>query len=293
MFDLSEMIKEMQQNIEKAEQEKGVSNDNSTNIVHIEKEKSKKEKEEEDLLKEIKDTIAIMNRTKFKKRISYSYDINTNKLEFFLDDNRFYFNSISNVLYFYNKGELAKNVKDKCFESCGIYELNEFIKQKCTIVNKPIPKCNRTSKEEFIIAYVDFVQNVLCSVNIVNLNNLNTILENNFNENIIKSGSKHWLSYITLSDKLKDIDGNVVLPRQSLINFIENYCIVSNNIKPSKRLPRSFFRKGYLAYCDKEKIKHLDSICFNEVLLKEYNENFIKSNGIWYMKKIKFKNFSE
>lgn len=74
----------------------------------------------------------------------------------------------------------------------------------------------------------------------------------------------------------------------TLLNFIEECCYVKDDTMPSLRLRRSIFKEAYDKYiklnCNgKGKINTLD---MNNLLQTNYGETFIKSNGIWYMKKI-------
>lgn len=74
----------------------------------------------------------------------------------------------------------------------------------------------------------------------------------------------------------------------TLLNFIEECCYVKDDTMPSLRLRRSIFKEAYDKYiklnCNgRGKINTLD---MNNLLSTNYGETFIKSNGIWYMKKI-------
>lgn len=74
----------------------------------------------------------------------------------------------------------------------------------------------------------------------------------------------------------------------TLLNFIEECCFIKDGTMPSLRLRRSIFKEAYDKYiklnCNgRGKINTLD---MNNLLLTNYGETFIKSNGIWYMKKI-------
>lgn len=74
----------------------------------------------------------------------------------------------------------------------------------------------------------------------------------------------------------------------TLLNFIEECCYVKDDTMPSLRLRRSIFKEAYDKYiklnCNgRGKINTLD---MNNLLQTNYGETFIKSNGIWYMKKI-------
>lgn len=74
----------------------------------------------------------------------------------------------------------------------------------------------------------------------------------------------------------------------TLLNFIEECCYIKDDTMPSLRLRRSIFKEAYDKYiklnCNgRGKINTLD---MNNLLLTNYGETFIKSNGIWYMKKI-------
>lgn len=301
-------LEEMLENFKKGY----VENKNTNNIINqdnVEKndvdeakriEELKKQEMEEHIQKEINNTIKVLNRTKFKNRIEGK--VIDGKVVFYLDNEKVYSNTVNNILSFFCIGELAQKVKERCFELEGINELKYFIEKKCIVYNEMLPKNMRTYKNEFIKAYLDFLKYEVHNPIKVNLNKLNSILIHNYGENIIKSGTRHWLTKITLKEKInninilgENIDSNEKIKyilEHSLVDFIENYCIVRNGLKPSSRLKRTNFRKGYVAYCNENNIKPLDIHSFNKVLYENYNETFIKSNGIWYMKKIKFKNFN-
>ena len=74
----------------------------------------------------------------------------------------------------------------------------------------------------------------------------------------------------------------------TLLNFIEECCFVKDDTMPSLRLRRSVFKEAYDKYikmnCNgRGKITTLD---MKNLLLTYYDETYIKSNGIWYMKRI-------
>lgn len=74
----------------------------------------------------------------------------------------------------------------------------------------------------------------------------------------------------------------------TLLNFIEECCYIKEDTMPSLRLKRSTFKEAYDRYikinCNgRGKINTLD---MNNILLTNYEESYIKSNGIWYMKRI-------
>lgn len=229
-----------------------------------------------------------IEKSKFKNRLeTFVYD---DEIRFSLD-NHFLTNiSKDTIKSFYCTGDLAKKIIQLCYYNNGIYELKLFIEKYCFISKDFLPIYARISRKEFIDKYLDFLKNELKSNNKINLNNLNNYLSLNYNEKIIKSGSKRWLTHLTFKDKIK-INNDGIYVDNSLTLFINDYCVVSNTISPSKRISRATFKKGYIAYCMQNDLVPLDVKSFNNTLQKIYGENFIKSTGIYYMKKIKFKNF--
>lgn len=74
----------------------------------------------------------------------------------------------------------------------------------------------------------------------------------------------------------------------TLLNFIEECCYINDNVMPNLRLKRSVFKEAYDKYI---KINYnnrgkLNTIDMNNLLMTQFDETYIKSNGIWYMKKI-------
>ena len=74
----------------------------------------------------------------------------------------------------------------------------------------------------------------------------------------------------------------------TLLNFIEECCYVKDDTMPSLRLRRSVFKDAYDKYiklnCNgRGKIASSD---MNNILKTYFNETFVKSNGIWYMKRV-------
>ena len=74
----------------------------------------------------------------------------------------------------------------------------------------------------------------------------------------------------------------------TLLKFIEECCYINDESMPSLRLKRSIFKEAYdkyikLNFNGRGKINNID---MNYLLQTYYDETFIKSNGIWYMKKI-------
>lgn len=74
----------------------------------------------------------------------------------------------------------------------------------------------------------------------------------------------------------------------TLLNFIEECCYVKDETMPSLRLRRSVFKDAYDKYiklnCNgRGKIATAD---MNNILKTYFNETFVKSNGIWYMKRV-------
>ena len=83
---------------------------------------------------------------------------------------------------------------------------------------------NMSYKNEFIKAYLDFLKYEVHNPIKVNLNKLNSILIHNYGENIIKSGTRHWLTKITLKEKI-----NMALKDFKATLNIENIIIKSTD----------------------------------------------------------------
>ena len=248
----------------------------------------KESKEIDFVNQEINILLKTVEKTKFKNRLKYIND--NNEVKFYLD-NRFLTNvSEDTIKSFYCTGDLSEKILKVCYDVNGVYELKLFIDKYCTAFNDFLPISARITRKEFTDKYLDFLNYELKSKNKVNLNKLNKYLFLNYNEKIIKSGSKRWLTHLTFKSKIKE-GSNDIFSDNSLVSFINDYCLVSNNITPKKRISRANFKKGYIAYCIKNDLIPLDVKSFNSILQKKYGENFIKSNGIYYMRKIKFKNF--
>lgn len=76
-----------------------------------------------------------------------------------------------------------------------------------------------------------------------------------------------------------------------LVDFINNNCIVENNIKASQRTKRKDFKFRYYNWLGFNHLYEykLNTKRINHVLLKLYGETYIKSNGTVYLKNIRLK----
>lgn len=102
-------------------------------------------------------------------------------------------------------------------------------------------------------------------------------------QKVIKN-NYHFIEPTALSDqRLKYEKEN-----NTLLNFIEECCYIKEDTMPSLRLKRSVFKEAYDKYIklncnNRGKVTTLD---MNNLLFTHYGEGYIKSDGIWYMKKI-------
>lgn len=290
-------IEETLEKLKRGEYKEAINNVNAAN--NIEQKENSKNFDEEESNKYINQEIYILlkdiNKTRFKER--FKYIRKEPVIKFYLDDRLILSIDINTIKMFYCTGDLSKKVLKTCYELDGVYELKLFIEKHCVVSSISLPIYTRISRDEFVNRYLFFLKNEINSTNRVNLNRLNTILNLHYNEKVIKSGSKRWLTHITFKNKIENsyeiLNSDEAIFKNSLTAFIDEYCVISNNIIPNKRLNRANFRKGYIAYCKQNNSILLDTQMFNKTLKIVYNETFIKSNGIYYMKKIKFKNFSK
>lgn len=78
---------------------------------------------------------------------------------------------------------------------------------------------------------------------------------------------------------------------QLLKKFVNENCIVGNYFPLKERITRKDFKLAYNNWLGKNGVfdKRLPNNKFNIALKKLYDETFIKSNGIFYMTKVKLK----
>ena len=260
--------------------------------------KEEQEQRENFIQSEINKVYELAKKTKFNDRLSHIR--NNNRISFYLDEKKITDIDEGVVVSFYCVGDLGRKIIKECYSKEGFYELNLFIDKYCIVFDKPVPIFCRISRENFINQYCDFLYNELKSDKKINFNKLSTILTLNYNEKFVRNGSKYWLTHITFKRIIKenffetDSETNTkndLLLNNSLSTFIDKYCVISNNIKPTERITRQSFKIGYKSYCEQINCAQLDYKSMKQTLKEKYNESFIKSNGTWYMSKIKFRSF--
>lgn len=86
---------------------------------------------------------------------------------------------------------------------------------------------------------------------------------------------------------VKEARESYTVDNSTLLTFIEECCYVHEDI--SFRLKRSEFKQAYTNYVKLNFNGNgkVSTKVMNRILLERYEEDFIKSNGIWYMKKIR------
>ena len=74
----------------------------------------------------------------------------------------------------------------------------------------------------------------------------------------------------------------------TLLSFVEECCYVGDDIPPNLRIRRSQFKEAYNEYIKQNKNGRgkVQSSDMNILLKQYYKENYIKSNGSFYMEKI-------
>lgn len=88
--------------------------------------------------------------------------------------------------------------------------------------------------------------------------------------------------------RMEDLRLEYETENNTLLDFIKECCYIGNDIPVAARLKRSIFKEAYTKYVEINN-NNRGKLIWNDVKLileKEYNETFIKSNGIYYMQKI-------
>lgn len=239
-----------------------------------------------------------IKRTKFNKRVVHVLNDNESKINFLLD-NRFICDiEYSDFLFNYNAGDLAEKVIEQLYLKENAYTLIEFLEKECYKSDTKLSPRFRIDYDDFVKQYMLYTEKRFGANKVVNLKKIKKLLKVYFNCDFIKYENKNQLTNITTLDIYREqTNKNFVYSKDKgtiISNFVEEFCIVNNYIEPSQRITRADFRKVFKLYLKKENLSdiHIKNQEFKDILLDEFDEPFIKSNGIWYMKKIKFKNFN-
>lgn len=241
-----------------------------------------------------------LKKTKFKNR--YKYEIIKNKLYIYLDNIIMLTIDIPEFLSSCCFGDLAHKVFNTFYFEENFWTLKKFIEDYCIVYDYWVKPQIRISRHNFIDLYKNYCLNILNTNKFVNFNNFNALLEEKYDECLTKYNGKSCLTKIVIKSEIKEklglyddfnsLDTNFDIEDNSLVDFIEKYCDINVDISPQNRILRTDFKKAYHIYVEKySKRIEINDRQFNSVLNNICEDPFIKSNGIWYMKKIKFKNF--
>lgn len=241
--------------------------------------------------------IGKINSTKFKNRFGYNLDDFNQNVDFLLDDKIVFQLDYNDFIQKYEENTITNFVVNQLYMMENSYTLIDFVRTFCYVSNFRLPPQLRISLKEFLDAYVLYIENKFGPDKLVNIKKTFKILDQCFGCKKIKYDNSWQLDRITFVDIYKndgkDKDEKYKKKKKIFDDFVEDFCEVLNFIPPLSRVKRSDFKKVYNAYLQKNDLTDfkLKNFELNSVLYNDYNENFIKSNGIYYMKKIKFKNF--
>lgn len=266
-------------------------------------------KEENLLLEEkINKIVTRLERTRFKNK--YSYIILQDRVEFSLNGKRVFVIEKNKVVdemadtdivdYVLGQYYLAEMLSKEYSKA-----LREFVEKYCNVTLRTFPPKLRISRNDFYKVFLKYAREIKDIKGVVPKANIYKLLKINYNEKFIKCNGIFTLGKINFKPEIKEIidfeEGPIKtyqmeydIDENSLVDFVEKYFIVTDDINPSQRIPRSVFRKAYDAFC--EKYSHMCKLSgkdFNCVLKSKFSETFIKSNGIFYMSRIKFKNLTK
>lgn len=236
--------------------------------------------------------------SKFKGR--FKYVVGEDKIVFYLDNLPITTKSIDD--FFDAKMEVVDEVYADICKLDSVETLFDFIETYCCISKTKLPPNKRVDRHTFIKTYQKFALNKYGKNKVVGTNRITYLLQLYFKEKPLKCNGKYYFSFISFSNKILELDNQLeiifdsryTVNDNSLVDFINQFCVVSDNINPSERIARTDFRKAYKLF-----VKNYSNRCemeknnFNDILKSVYNETFIKSNGIFYMSKIKFKNLTK
>lgn len=248
---------------------------------------------------QIEDLENKIKHTKFKKRFGYEANDEIQKIKFFLDNKVVFQLDYNDFLLYYNSGDLANEVIQEFYTMENSYTLINFVENECFVSKDNLKSRFRINFKDFVKDYIRYTEYKFGADKLVNMKRITAQLKRYYNCDKIKYENEWYLNKITsLKIYREQIDKNSdynITKKKALIEFIEKYCIVSDCIKPYERIKRSDFKKVYYAYLEKNNLNKykLKNDQLKDILLHDFNENFIKSNGIYYMKKIKFKNFNK
>lgn len=248
---------------------------------------------------QIEDLENKIKHTKFKKRFGYEANDEIQKIKFFLDNKVVFQLDYNDFLLYYNSGDLANEVIQEFYTMENSYTLIDFVEKQCFISDDVLKSRFRIGFKEFTREYIKYTENKFGADKLVNMKRITAQLKKCYNCDKIKYENEWQLNKITTLIKYKEqinkySDYNVN-EKKIFFDFVEKYCIVSDCIKPYERIKRSDFKKVYYAYLEKNNLNKykLKNDQLKDILLHDFNENFIKSNGNYYMRKIKIKNLNK
>lgn len=240
-----------------------------------------------------------LSHTKFKNRVLYELNDEQQKIKFLLDNKTIFQLRYDDFLLNYNSGDLEDKVIQDLYVMENAYTLIDFVNSNFYVSKDILFNKFRIKYDEFVKMYVIFTEKKYGADKLVNIKKIGRILKKCFDCDRIKYQNEWQLSKITTleiyQEKINNTKSYSSNQKKIFKQFIEKYCEIHYSIDAYKRIKRSDFRKVYNLYLKQNNLLEfkMNNYEMRDLLLKEYNENFIKSNGIWYMKKIKFKNFSE
>lgn len=246
---------------------------------------------------QIKDFEEKVKRTKFKSRVGYVLNNETQKIKFLLDDKAIFQIDYSDFLLNYNSEDLSEKVIKELYIMENSYTLIDFVEKNCYISENILPSRFRISYKVFVSYYINWTEEKYGANKLVNMKKISKILKRCFDCEKIKYENEWQLNKITslkIYKEQSEKNSNYTSDEEKVFSdFINEFCEISDYIEPLERIKKSDFRKVYNAYLKNRNLINfkLKNNELKDILLKKYKESFIKSNGIWYMKKIKFKNF--
>ncbi len=237
--------------------------------------------------------------TKFKDRVEYNYDDNIKTCNFFLDGKFIFKMEYEDILNYDESELLSKKIIKELYIRENAYTLIDFVKNECYISKEKMHNNLRMEFKDFVNYYTNYTENKFGANKVVSIKRISKNLELYFNCKRIKYKNIWQLSNIITkkeyNKKYKKNQDIYKIKVELLKKFIERYCLIENHINKDDRIRKSDFNKIYKKYLEKQNALNykLNNNEIIEILLEEYNESFIKSNGIIYMKKIKFKNIKK
>lgn len=268
--------------------------------MQLEKAKEKIHLENDNFFKyEIETLQNKLKTTKFKNRLDVSMDFDKQKIKFLLDGRNIMQLDYTAFAFNYNHGDLVNEVIKELYLQENAYTLISFVTECCYVSDKILKPKFRTSTTDFIDNYIKHTQEKFGSKALTNLHNISKLMEIYYGDKKVKYENTWYFSKVTLNVlKPSEYNNNNIVTynvddSKIFDDFIKTFFEITHYVEPGKRIKRSDFFKLYNYYIEQNYTVEYKMKLYQlkEILAIKYDETFIKSNGIWYLRRLKLKDF--